>query len=70
MTGGGKLALSPSRNVQAINLATRMGTLPRAGGVNDQDDDFVSDLEVVVSELQKQEARRLEAWSRKMSKSR
>lgn len=70
MTGGARLAISPSRNVQAINLAIRTGSLPNEGGVNDQDDDFVEDLEFVISEVQKQEAKKVEAWQRKMSQSR
>ncbi len=67
MTGGANLAISPSRNVQAINLAIRTGNLPRAGGMNDQSDDFVEDFEFVTAELQKQERRKVEAWQRKMS---
>ncbi len=67
MTGGAHLATSPSRNVQAINLALRTGNLPRAGGFNDQDDDFVEELEFVIAELQKHESRKAKAWSKTMS---
>lgn len=62
MTRGRPVVLPPSRNIAAIGIALRMGALPRAGGINDQDDDFVEDLEAIDSELKKRER---ELWSKK-----
>ncbi len=70
MTRGANLVLSPSRNVPGINLAIRTGNLPRTGGVNEQDEDFVSDLEFVLREIQKAESERVQKWQTKMSGSR
>lgn len=62
MTRGRPVVLPPSRNVEPIGIALRTGALPRAGGLNDQDEDFVEDLEAIDSELKKRER---ELWSKK-----